>query len=634
MIKLRTPAITSFILTVGLVLLTQQAVAASPNAEIPKGWDGRDPNAINTPGGQIYKENCAGCHDAGLERAPQLLGLQDMTPEAINRALTDGLMREQGAGLTADQRIAVAEFITARKFGASSSAAALNMCKGSRRNFDFSETPAFTGWGLDDASTHAIPARTSGLNPRNVKRLKLKWAFAFPNSTRARAQPALAGGAIIVGNHNGTVYALDQETGCVRWAFGAAAEVRTGIVVSPWRKGDNAARPFVYFGDAAGNVYGVNLRDGSLVWKVEADKHPAAVITGTPTLYGGKLYVPVSSNEETFAASPTYACCNFRGSIVALDALSGVEKWRTWLVDPAIEQGTYKSGQPKLGPSGIAVWNSPTIDVQRNQLYVATGDNYSLPATALSDAVVALDLETGKIKWHHQVLGGDAWNFACALKLDDICPDDDSNDFDFGASVVLAKSKNGRELALAGQKSGWVYAFDPSNGALIWKKRIGRGGLLGGVHFGMAADSGILFVPISDRGGGMRPDPFPARPGLFALDIATGKTIWEALDTVNRCMPNPMCPNGYGGAVTVTGGLVLIGGDDGHIRVYNSQTGRVLWQDNTNRAFSAVNAIPAKGGAIAGGVAPVAYKGNLIVPSGYGYVGKTPGNVLLVYGID
>ncbi len=279
------------------------------------------------------------------------------------------------------------------------------------------------------------------------------------------------------------------------------------------------------------------------------------------------------------------------------------------------------------------MWNSPAIDVARGQLYVATGDNYSLPATGLSDAVVALDLATGRIRWQHQVLTGDAWNVACITKTSDSCPDEAAPDFDFGAGAVLAKASTGRELVLAGQKSGWVYAFDPGDGALVWKQRIGRGSPSGGVHFGMAADRGTLFVPMSDRVA-MGPDPFPARPGLYALDIGTGKTLWEAPDTVNTCTASPSCLAGYGGAVTVTGGLVLIGADDGHVRLYDANTGRVVWQDQTQRAFATVNGVPGKGGSISGGVAPLAWKGQLIVPSGYGFASKTPGNVLLVYGVE
>ena len=617
----------------GALILPPTHISAATPPEVPD-WTGRDPKAAQTPGGQIYREVCAACHDAGIERAPQLMALQDMTPEAINRALVQGAMREQGAGLSGDQRVAVAEYIAGRKIGASSDRSALNMCSAAAALFDLNEPPVLPGWGLDAASTHAIPARVSGLNVRNVPRLRLKWAFAFPHSSRARSQPALAGGAIIVGNHNGAVYALDRESGCVRWAFEAQAEVRTGIVVSPWRRGDRAARPLVHFGDTFGNVYAVSLLDGKEVWRKRADAHPAAVITGTPTLHAGTLYVPVSSVEEAFATSPNYACCNFRGSVVALDAQSGEERWRTWLVDSPVQQGTSKSGLPKLGPSGVAVWNSPAIDAARGQLYVATGDNYSLPATGLSDAVLALDLATGRIRWQHQVLGGDAWNVACVTRTSDSCPDEAAPDFDFGAGAVLAKGNNGRELVLAGQKSGWVYAFDPTDGTLVWKQRVGRGSPSGGVHFGIAADRGTVFVPMSDRFAMPGPETFPARPGLYALDIATGKQVWEAPDRVNLCTTSPRCLAGYGGAVTATGGLVLIGADDGNVRIYNARTGAVLWQDQTGRTFDTVNKVPGRGGSISGGVAPLAYKGNLIVPSGYGYASKTPGNVLLVYGVE
>lgn len=418
----------------------------------------------------------------------------------------------------------------------------------------------------------------------------------------------------------------------MRWAFPARAEVRTGIVVSPWVAGNPAARPLVYFGDVAGNAYAVSLLDGKLAWRVKADLHPAATITGTPTLHGGTLYVPVSSLEEAFATSPAYSCCNFRGSVLALDARTGKRKWRTWLVAPPVRQGPSKEGLDKLGPSGVAVWNSPAIDAKRGQLIVATGDNYSLPATGLSDAIVALDLRTGRIRWHYQATAGDAWNVACFTKSSGSCPDEAAPDFDFGAGAVLAKGLNGREYVLAGQKSGAVYALDPASGALVWKKRIGHGSASGGVHFGMAAEGGRLFVPISDRFA-MDKDPFPLRPGLFALDIASGETVWEARDPTD-CKGSPRCLAGYGGSVTATGGVVLIGADDGHLRIFQAATGGLLWEDQTAREFTTVNGVPGKGGSISGGVAPLVYKGTVIVPSGYGFASKLPGNVLLVYGVE
>ncbi len=623
------------LLAMTFLVIPSSPASAAPDLAAPADvvdWTGRDPALEQSPGAALYRETCAACHDAGADRAPQRANLGDMTPEAIRRALTDGAMRQQGEALSAEQRGQVAEYITGRKLGAATAEGTLKMCTGDAARFDIAEAPAFTGWGLDPASTHAIPAALSGLNPGNAGKLKLKWAFGAPGSQRMRSQPAMAAGAILVGNQNGSVYALDRASGCVRWAFAAMAEVRTGIVVSPWRAGDANARPTVFFGDVMGNVYAVGLLDGRQLWQIKADPHPATIITGTPTLHRGTLYVPVSSNEEAFATSQGYACCNFRGSVVALNAATGQTRWRRYLVPPAKPTGTSKSGLDKLGPSGVAVWNSPLVDARRGLLIFATGDNYSLPATGLSDAVVALDLATGRIRWHYQALADDAWNVACVFKTSDSCPDDAAPDFDFGAGTVLAKGENGREYVLAGQKSGWVYALDPASGRLAWKTRVGRGSPSGGVHFGMAAADGRLFVPITDHFA-FGPTDFPASPGLYALDIATGQFIWKAPSPVTSCA-TMLCHPGYGGSVTVTGGVVMAGSDDGHLRLFDAATGKLLWEDNTVRDFVTVNGVAARGGAISGGVAPIAWQGTVIVPSGYGFASKAKGNVLLVYGVE
>jgi len=606
--------------------------AAHATTEPVKDWTGRDPAAEKTAGAQLYRANCAACHDAGVGRAPQRGNLGDMTPEAIHHALTEGAMKPQGSALSAEQKVQVAEYLSGRKFGASTAEGALNKCTGAAAQFDLREPPVFTGWGLDPAGTHAIPTATSGIDKSNVGRLRLKWAFGAPNSTRMRSRPALAGGAVLVGNHNGSVYALDRATGCVRWAFPASSEVRTGIVVSPWRAGDASARPLVHFGDVSGNVYAVDLLTGAQAWKIKADAHPATIITGTPTLWRGTLYVPVSSNEEAFATHPGYNCCSFRGSIVALDGATGREKWRTFLVGQPVTRGTTKDGSDWVGPSGVAVWNSPVIDARRNQLIFATGDNYSLPDTDMSDAIMALDLATGRIKWHYQALAGDAWNVACVVKTSASCPNEQAPDFDFGAGTVLAKGKNGREFVLAGQKSGWVYAIDPDTGRLAWKTRVGRGSPSGGVHFAMAADGGTLFVPITDNFNFGPPD-HPASPGIYALDIATGAFVWKQPSPITSCA-TLTCHPGYGGALAATGGMVIAGSDDGHLRFFDAATGKLLREEATAQAFATVNGIPAHGGAISGGVGPIAYKGTVIVPSGYGFASKPNGNVLLVYGVE
>ncbi|MDF8333777.1 outer membrane protein assembly factor BamB family protein [Novosphingobium cyanobacteriorum] len=580
-------------------------------------------------GERVYGQICSSCHETGMNRAPQRFILAQMTPESVLRALTSGVMQGVGGTLTSDERKSVAQYVTGHAFGDEASLEP-RRCALREATFDMSAPPAFAGWGIDARSTHEIPADVSRLSVATAPRLKLKWALAFPNALRARSQPAIAGGAIFVGSHNGTVYALDIKTGCARWTYSASAEVRTGIVVSPWTAGDGKAQPLVYFGDLVGSAYAIDMRTGKEVWKVKVSDHAGTTLTGTPVLHGNKLYVPVSSLEEGSASKPDFPCCTFRGAINALDPKTGAEIWRTYLVDEPKPTGKTAAGIDRFGPSGVPVWNTPSIDVARNQMYVATGDNYSSPATDLSDSIVALDLTTGAIKWHYQALANDAWNGSCDEASKVNCPDEAGPDADFGAGTVLAQGANGKDYVLAGQKSGWAYAIDPDNGRLVWKQRVGRGGVVGGIHFGLAASGGTAFFPVSDVPDGRTYDIDP-QPGIFALDVATGRTLWAARPTGDTCRERPFCHAGYGGSITVTNGLVLAGGNDGYLRIYDAANGRIVWETDTTTNVVAVDGRTAHGGSIGGGAAPVAYDGLVIANSGYGFAGKMPGNVLLVY---
>jgi polyvinyl alcohol dehydrogenase (cytochrome) len=611
------------------------ASAAAPPAQAPPTADLLAPRPVDpafAAGESVYRQHCASCHDSGAARAPQRQFLQDMTPQTIHRSLVEGVMKTQGEALTADQRVAVSEYLAGRKLQTAAAAPA-NLCAKSAARFDVNEPSVFSGWGFDRHNTHFVPAEKAGIDRARLGKLALKWAFGFPDAQRARSQPALAGGAILVGSHDGSVYALDRASGCTRWRFQAEAEVRTAIVVSPWRKGDAAARPLAYFGDVAGNVYAVEAFTGRPVWKVSADDHPATVITGAPALYDGVLYVPVSSLEEASAAVPTYACCTFRGSVVALDAATGKTRWRTYMVPSPERRGMRQDGVEEYGPSGVAVWNAPAVDAKRGVLYVATGDNYSPPATDLSDAIVALDLKSGRIRWAYQATEGDFWNVSCITQERLACPEDAGPDFDFGAGTVLAEDAAGREMLLAGQKSGIVYALDPDSGKLIWQARVGRGGAGGGINFGMAAAAGRLFVPVTDMPDG-KDSEFPLSPGLHAIDLASGKIAWRTPAPGDCRSGRTGCRPGVSGSVSVADGLVLAGADDGHLRIYDTANGAILWDFDTTREFTTVNGVPARGGAIGGGAAPVVWNGQLIVSSGYGFASQMPGNVLLVFEID
>jgi polyvinyl alcohol dehydrogenase (cytochrome) len=496
--------------------------------------------------------------------------------------------------------------------------------------FDAAQPPALDGWGLDANNAHSIPHALAGLDRASVGKLRLKWALAFPDVLYARSQPAFAGGAIFVGSDNGTIYALDPASGCAHWAYHAGGPVRSGLVVDGWKAGDKAARPLVHFGDMLGRAYALDARTGALVWQRAMDAHPNATLTAAPALHDGVLYVAVSSLEEPAAGAATHECCTFRGSLVALDAATGEEKWRAWMVDTPTPRGKNASGTTLFGPSGVAIWSTPLIDAKRGLVYVATGDNYSAPATRLSDSIVALDIKTGAVRWAYQATGADIWNAACGYSAGGgNCPEDAGPDYDFGSAPIMARGADGHDYVLAGQKSGILYAVDPDSGALRWKKRVGRGGVFGGIHFGIAAANGKVFVPMADMADGKEYDQ-PARPGVFALDVASGKELWAA-PAGDTCGAKPFCQPGYGAAISVTPDFVLAGSMDGHVRIFDAANGKVLRDIDTAVPYVTVNGSEARGGSMAGGSAPIAWHGKLIVTSGYGGLGKMPGNAMLVF---
>ena len=581
------------------------------------------------PGKALYTEHCASCHEGAVAKAPHRDMISLMTPSAVLRALTAGVMRGQAAMLSDAERGQVAEYVTGRSLS-EAAPPPLPTCTAGHDAFDFARPPRANGWGQDLANTRHVRAVIAGIDRADLPKLSLRWAVAFPGANRMRSQPTFAGGALYVGSHGGSVYALDAETGCVRWDFAASGEVRTGIVVSAWTAGDASAAPRAYFGDVLGNVYALDAVTGALIWRERSDDHPNATITGTPALHAGRLYVPVSSLEVALAVDPKYECCKARGAVVAYDAATGATIWNTpAIAQSAVVQSQNRSGTDMYGPSGATIWNTPTIDAARGQLYVGTGENMSSPATLTSDAILALDLATGAVKWTYQATANDVWNTACDTVHDDSCPPEKGPDFDFGAGTLLFSGAGKRDLVVGGQKSGDVYALDPDSGAVVWKARVGRGGIQGGVHFGMAADESTIYVPITDMADGRTYDS-PARPGLHALDASSGKARWDA-PSPDACGGRKFCHPGISQAVTRAGDLVLAGGMDGVLRVHAAESGEVLWSYDTTREHTTISGEVATGGSLGGAAAPVAQDGLLVVSSGYGIYGHMPGNLLLVF---
>ena len=576
--------------------------------------------AQSSEGARVFQTACATCHTgAGDSRAPSLDALRARAPQAIVDSLVTGAMRPQGSRLSGAERRAVAEFITGKTIEGDVSGALMGRCAATPLR-DPPGGPRWSGWSPSPTNTRYQRQDQAGLTAADLPRLRLMWAFGFPDASVAWAQPTVAGSRVFVGSQNGTVYSLDGKTGCVHWTFAASGGVRTAIAVGPV----GTTRDVAYFGDTGANAYAVDAETGTRLWVRRVDEHPSARITGSPTLHDGRLYVPVASYEEAQGADPRYPCCTFRGSVVALDARSGSIVWKTYMIaDPPQRRGTSSAGAPLWGPSGAAIWSAPTVDTARGALYVATGNAYSGPATASSDAVVALDLATGAIRWIRQVTPNDVYVSNCRAGNPN-CPDPIGPDHDFGSPPMLARA-GGREVIVIGQKSGIAFAMDPDrSGEVLWQYRAGRGGTLGGIEWGAAVDEERAYFAVSDI-------TTPQPGGLHAVSLATGTRVWSAPP------PTPVCGSGRGcnaaqsAAVTAIPGALFSGSNDGSLRAYSTATGEIVWEFDTNREFSTVNRVPAKGASLIG-PGPAVAGGMVYVNSGYGAFGGRPGNVLLAFG--
>ncbi|HTY51151.1 MAG TPA: PQQ-binding-like beta-propeller repeat protein [Steroidobacteraceae bacterium] len=596
-------------------------------------------DAVHAQGQAVFQRLCAVCHlslvqTGGLQAAgpnahavPREM-LHRYTPEAVLNALTNGKMQAQGSTLTVAERRAVAQFVTGKAFGAAAAAlpvTAGRLCTQPAPAFD-PAAAGWLGWGNGSANTRFQDRSRGGLTAADLPHLRLRWAFGFANVPAARTQPAVAGGRVFAASDNGAVYALDPHSGCTYWMFKAQAGVPTALSVGPYRAAGRRGWA-VYFGDRKANVYAVDAVTGTQVWVRRADADKSAAITGAPALAGGRIFVPIQGiGEEGQGVHGADGCCTFRGNVVALDASTGRILWRRYTVGVPRRRGTTPDGKPIYGPSGVGIWSSPTVDGKRGLLYVATGNAYSGPAQPMSDAVIALEAATGRVRWVRQVLPGDIWAMGCDAHNapDSGCPATLGPDYDFSASPALAHA-GGHDVLVLPQKSGLAFGIDPDHGRLLWQVRIGQGSGLGG-EWGAAIEGHRAFIGTADL--------LTRTPGgVHSINLADGALVWSAHRPTDLCGNRIDCSTGQGAALTAIPGAVLSGGMDGGLRAYAVQDGTVLWSYDTNRAFDTVNGVPAHGGSIdlAG---PVVAGGMLFVTSGNGGLVGQPGNVLLAFGRD
>ena len=591
-------------------------------------------------GAKIFGDYCQSCHgNPDVERAPAPAVIKQMSPEKIYEVLTTGAMKTQAANLTDEQKIYIAEWVGGRRLGVAESGdikTMTNKCSSNPPLGDISKTSSWNGWSADPTNNRFQTAKAADLSPGQVSRLTLKWAFGLPGAVSADSQPTIAGDRVFLSSDTGWVYSLNADTGCVYWSFQAQAAIRSAPIVGPVKAG--SPKNAVFFGDVHGHAYGVDATNGELLWRTTADDHPLARITGGIRVHNGRVYIPVASMEEPESSSPNYKCCTMRGVVTAVNAETGKQIWKTYTIEEKPTPRKTAEGVSFMGPSGADIWNSPTIDVKRNVLYVGTGNNFSDPATKTSDAVMAMNLDTGKIVWTVQLLEGDVWHSGCPGNVvplppgtpaivrrqappppkDYYCPGPHP-DYDVSVSPMLATLADGRSLLIVGAKSGIVTAHDVDNkGAIVWKNDVARRvppSGTGEILFGGAADDQNAYFNLKSG-------------GIVALQLTDGTEKWyNALPPQESMKSHP----GLSAAVSAIPGAVFSPALDGMLRAFGSSTGKLLWEYNTAQEFKTVNGIEAKGGSI-GSAGAVIVNGAVFVASGYTeYQGGAPGNVLLCF---
>jgi polyvinyl alcohol dehydrogenase (cytochrome) len=570
-------------------------------------------------GEEVYARRCSGCHDQTNPRIPPRDSLKRMPASRILKVLDFGVMMQVAYQMTREEREAVAKFLGT---GAAETALpAEAFCKDRKVSINDKSKFIWNGWSPRGDNARFQTAEVAGLTIDQVKKLQLKWAFGYEGDVNAFALPAFFDGQIFVGSARGTIHALRAESGCVQWTFDANGPVRSAMIVVP-----NEKRHALLFGDQIGWYYALEAETGKLLWKRRIEEHDTARLTGAALVRNGVVYVPVASWEETRSSGADYLCCTFRGALVALRIRDGGQIWKSYMVPEPTVQGKTDSGKVKWGPSGASIWSTPVYDARRDLIYVTTGDNFSAPATSTSDALVAINPADGKIVWASQTTPND------------VSPSERGPDFDYGSPPLLIRTPEGRELILAGQKSGMVYAFDPDNkGAVVWQTRVGRGAANGGVQWGMSYDGQNLYAAVSDAAGKRSTDANggPVRifdpavgGGLTALKVSDGGKLWFAPPP--DCGTRPGCSPAQSAALTSIPGAVFSGTLGGLLRAYSTEDGKVLWEYDTVHDFQTVNGVKAKGGAI-DGPGPMVIKGMVFVNSGYSRFGGLPGNVLLAF---
>lgn len=611
----------------------------------------------STPNGEaLYKARCAACHDNATDRVPTRAVMAQNPASFILATMRNGAMAPMAEGLSTAEMSAIAKAVSKvrdddqankdvdpKKIwgdGVEGTPLDAPKCTTPPAPVNLAAAAQWNGWSTTASNARLQP--NPGLKPGDVPRLKLKWAFQYPGAKNGQA--TVVGDRLFVTSMSGAVYALNARTGCVYWRHAAGAATRTSVVLAALPPG-SPAKTALFYSDWTKAAVAIDADTGKQLWRTVIDNQPAMQMTGSIAYWNGKIYVPISSGNEAFAQSNDWECCKFRGALVALNAATGEALWKRYTTEEVPKPfKKNKLGKDMWGPSGGAIWVTPTVDPKRRLIYVGTSNSYTEKRYDNADSVMAMDAETGEVRWAKQLTPDDNYIDGCYRNPAPAnCPSPLGPDFSVGAAPILHDLPDGKQILLVGQKSGMIYGLDPANkGAKIWERKLSDGSALGGIEFGTAADATRVYAAVSDIAA---PPPTRGKPGLWALDAATGAVLWNQPGNPKPVCrwKNWWCHGAYSQAISVIPGAVFAGSYDGHFRAFDPATGRVLWDvDTGSEPIKALNGKRVYGGTMDGG-GPTIAGGMVYVHSGYaGRSGATAGrdmknadgNVLMAFSVD
>jgi len=590
----------------------------------------------NHPGRPIYEQACAGCHAAPAnERTPTFAALSALPAGTIRDAINEGgKMAAMASSLSATEKEQLVGYLTSGQSNPSEDWTTRIMCAEGKRDVDLSQPVASSGFSVDRNQTRSLSGASAGLTKDLMRNLEIAWTLGFPGQGSGTGAAIVGSTMFVTGG--GYLLALDTASGCAKWVYKASSRNTPTF-------GEIQGRKVIAL-SVGTDVLVVDAKTGKKVWQAsgQATDNPGS-IRGGVAIYKDKIIVPISASGVTQGGTATFECCTGHGAVVALSASNGAKLWEYHTMPSATYTGKVSStGVKQRGPSGAPIWSFPLIDEKRNRVIVTTGENTSHPATETSDAVIAIDLDTGREAWKFQAMAWDVWNMGCISSKEDSGPNCPWNiegdmflgrDFDFGAGAVLVQAAGGKDILLAGQKSGDVWALDAQTGAKLWSIRFGKGTSLGGVHWGVTSDGERVYATINDP---ILNGAADVRPGVFAVDINTGKQVW-GYDAKPNCgcdraslVKNCETKYGFSAAPLTVDGAVVAGTLGGEIMILDGKTGELLNRLDTLGPKRAFNGVAASGGSI-DSHAISAGAGMIFVNSGYGLFNQTTGNALIAY---